>query len=99
MAISVLCGYEATIVLGFVAAKHKDVVDAQEVQVDKGIFCLHFRESAANHVRHGGNVVMLLNGSSHSHSAGTIALGYALIKPIGSALVHHLAAVSGDVDI
>ena len=42
VAITVLGGDEAIVVLGFVAAKHENVVYSQEVQVDKCVFGLNF---------------------------------------------------------
>ena len=99
VAVAVFVRHKSAVVLGFVASQHKQVVDAQEVEVDKRIFGFNLRESAANEVRHGSDVVALLNGCSHSHGARAIALRHAFVQPVGSAAVYHFAAVSGDVDV
>ena len=64
---TVLHRHKAVLVLGFVAAENQEVVDTEEIEVDKRIFGFRFRETAANDVRHGRHAIFLLNCSSYGN--------------------------------
>ena len=56
-------------------------------------------EAAAKDVRHHGDVVLVLDGSSYGYGAGAAAQAVSLEQSVAEVFVHVLAAVRGDVDV
>jgi len=50
-------------------------------------------------VRHHGDVVLVLDGSSYGYGAGAAAQAVSLEQSVAEVFVHVLAAVRGDVDV
>ena len=59
--------------LCLVTAKHQQVGDAEELQVEEHVLRLLAGEAAAKDVRHHGDVVLVLDGSSYGYGAGAAA--------------------------
>ena len=85
--------------LCLVASKHKHIGYPEEIQVDQCVFGLYFGESAANEMRHCRDAVFLLYCRGNCYCARTASLAHFLIKAVGGVFIHHLASVSGDVDV
>ncbi len=92
-------GGEAGLVFGLVAPQNEQVGNAQEVEVDKGIFGLTSGKTAAYQVRNGGYMILVLYGGSYGYGAGAALFRYPLVEAVVGSLVDKLTPVRGDVDV
>lgn len=99
MVVTVAYGDKRRFVLCLVATKHQQVGDAEELQVEQHVLRLLAGEAAAKDVRHHGDVVLVLDGSSYGYGAGAAAQAVSLEQSVAEVFVHVLAAVRGDVDV
>ena len=97
--ISSRSGLKARFVLCLVAAKEKQVLDAEELEVEQHVFDVFLRESAAHHVRHHLDVVLVHDGRCYGYCARTTAQARAFEAAVGLFVIHVFAAVSRDVDV
>ena len=97
--IAVVFGHEYAFVLGFVAAQHEQVRDAEKLKVEQDIFGLLACEAAAQDVGDDGDVILVLDGCCHGHRPRTPAQAAALEKAAAQVLVDVFAAMGGDVDV
>ena len=97
--VTVAHGDKRGFVLCLVATKHQQVGDAEELQVEQHVLRLFAGEAAAKDVRHHGDVVLVLDGSSYGYGAGAAAQAVSLEQSVAEVFVHVLAAVRGDVDV
>ena len=80
-----------------VAAHRQHVLDAEVAQLDQRVLGLLAREAVAQDVRHGVDVVLVLDQRADAERARPLALDLALDRAL-VLLVHHLGGVAGDVD-
>lgn len=86
-------GGEAGLVFGLVAPQNEQVGNAQEVEVDKGIFGLTSGKTAAYQVWNGGYMILVLYGGSYGYGAGAALFRYPLVKAVVGSLVDKFAPV------
>jgi hypothetical protein len=89
---------EGAFVLRGVAPQDEDIVDAEEMEVDEGVFRLPFGEAAADEVRDGVDLIMVHDCGADAYGAGTFADFDLFEGAIGLFLEHRFAAVIGDID-
>ena len=70
---SIRLGLEPAFTADGVTAEGEDVADADEVEVDQGIFGFFHGKSAADDVGHGLDVVSVHQGSADAHGARSLA--------------------------
>ena len=86
-------------VLGFVSTEHQEVGDAEELEVEQGIFRIFTRVSAAQDVGHDGDAIFVLDGGCYGYRSRATAQADALKQPVAQFLVDIFAAVGRDVDV
>jgi hypothetical protein len=93
------CRYEAAVLLGLVAAEQQQVVDAEELKVEKFILDVFYSGTAADDMGLHRDIVPLLDGSGDGHSTRAPANALALKLPVLQLAVHEFGVVRRDVDI
>ena len=99
MAVSVLHGLEASLVLGLVTSQHEDVLDAEKLEVEEHVLDVFLGHAAHHHMGHHLDAVALHDGTGHGDGAGTAAHELPEVGAAGLFYVDVLAAVGGDVDV
>ena len=64
---------ELAVFLRFVASKHEDVADAQELEIEQLIFDVFLRRTATDDVRDDRNIVFVLDGTGDGYCARAAA--------------------------
>ena len=82
-----------------ISPQQQQVMDAQKVQVEQGIFGLLTRKSLTDNVRDGGDAIFVLDGSRNGHGARTLARSQFPQTAVVLSLIDHLTVMRGDVDI
>lgn len=89
---------ETHIAMHSITTKGKDVIDTEEVKVDKGILNIIARLSTADNVWHNLDTVFLLDGSTYAYGTRTTTNDMLLDKSVRSLCVFHFLTVAGNVD-
>ena len=96
---SVFFGGEGTLVFRGIAAQGKDIVDAQVMEVDEGIFGLLLGEPAANDMGdHLDRRIFVFDGGGDGHGSGAFPDGFFLQQPVFTFFVNDLLLVIGYID-
>ena len=99
MGIAARFRHESRFVTSLISPEHQHICNTQELQVKQNIFRIFPRKAAAQHVRHHGNAVTLLDGCCHGYRSRTAAQTLAFVKSVTQFLIHIFTAVSRNVDI
>ena len=98
IAVAIGMGFKKRFILSRIAAQDQHIVDAQEIQVDQGIFRFPFGETSADKMGHRIDLVVVHDSSANADRAGTLAYFHLFKRTIQFFLEHALAAVIGNVD-
>ena len=99
MRITVARGTEGRVFLGFVTAQHQQVGDIQKLEIKQYIFSFFACETTAQNMRNYGDIIFVLNGSSHSDSSRTSSQTVPLKQAVAEVFIYVFAAMRGDIDI
>ncbi len=85
--------------LRLVSAQHQQVGDIQKLEIKQYIFSFFACETAAQNMRNYGDIIFVLNGSSHSDSSRTSSQTVPLKQAVAEVFIYVFAAMRGDIDI
>ena len=89
---------ELAVFLRLVATEHKDVADAQELEIEQLIFDVFLRRTATDDVRDDWYVVFVLDGTGDGNSARAATHTLTSEETVFQFLIYILAVVCGYVD-
>ena len=87
------------LMLRLVSAQHQQVGDIQKLEIKQYIFSFFACETAAQNMRNYGDIIFVLNGSSHSDSSRTSSQTVPLKQAVAEVFIYVFAAMRGDIDI
>ncbi len=82
-----------------VAAQQKQILDAEEVEVEQRILSLLLREPLADDMRHGLNSILVLYRGRDGHCARALAHAHTAETAVGLFLIYILTVMRRDIDI
>ena len=97
IAVTMDIGGKELLTYSSIATECEDVLDAQEVEVDKGVLGLCLAEAAADEVRDSLNLVFIHKRSTNAHGAGALADLHPLQAAIFAGLEYLLRTVIGNI--
>ncbi len=87
-----------SVFLRLVASQHKDIADAQKLEVEQFVLDVFLRGTAADDVRDDRDVVLVLDSACDGNGARAAAHTLASEETVFQFLVNILAVVCGNVD-
>ena len=87
------------ILLSLVATQHKNILDAEKLQVKKHVLNILPRKTTAQHVWHNLHAVPLHDGTRHSNGTRTPAQTMTQKRTVSLFLIHILTPMVRDVDV
>ena len=89
---------ELAVFLRLVASEHKDVADAQELEIEQLIFDVFLRRTATDDVRDDRDIVFVLDGAGDGYCARAATHTLTSEETVFQFLIYILAVVCGYVD-
>ena len=81
-----------------IAANEKEIVDAEEIEVEKSIFGLLLRKPTADDMGNSGDAVFVLERTGDCDGAGALEHAYSFQHAVGHRFIDIFAVMGGDVD-
>ena len=95
---TVFCWCKLSVFLRLVASQHKDIADAQKLEIEQFVFDVFLRGTATDDVRDDRDVVLVLDGACDGNGARAATHTLTSEETVFQFLVNILAMVCGNVD-